>query len=151
MRTAHRPVAYEPPASSHHLLPKKLIREELHDRSTKDLCWNCNELWSHDHHCKKGHLLLIGPLEDMDEEVQKHEEEVADEEQQPVDFTMHTLAGYANPQTIKVGGHLKQQPFTVLIDTTSTNNFMNDKVAAQLMLQNEVYNRLDVEVIDGQF
>ncbi|RRT35693.1 hypothetical protein B296_00046717 [Ensete ventricosum] len=51
---------------------------------------------------------------------------------------------------MKVGGLLKQQPITVLIDTTSTNNFMNGKVAAQLMLQNEVCNRLDVEVTDGQ-
>ncbi|RRT53957.1 hypothetical protein B296_00000240 [Ensete ventricosum] len=30
----------------------------------------------------------------MEEELQEHEEEVADEEQQPVDMTMHALAGY---------------------------------------------------------
>ena len=59
----------------------------------------------------------------MEEEVQEHEEEVADEEQQPIDITMHALAGCVNPQTMKVGGLLKQQPITVLIDTESTNNF----------------------------
>ncbi|RRT79132.1 hypothetical protein B296_00025920 [Ensete ventricosum] len=151
MRTTHRPMADEPPSIfSHPLLPKKLTREELHDQSTKDLYWNCNELWSRDHRCRKGHLLLIKPLEDMEEEVQKHEEEVMDEEQRSVDFTIHTLVGYGNPQTMKVGGLLKQQLITVLIDTPSTNNFINDKVATQLMLQNEVCIRLDVEVTDGQ-
>ncbi|RZS12507.1 hypothetical protein BHM03_00044023 [Ensete ventricosum] len=51
---------------------------------------------------------------------------------------------------MKVGGLLKQQLITVLIDTTSTNNFTNSEVAAQLMLQNEDYSGLDVEVADGQ-
>ncbi|RWV80522.1 hypothetical protein BHE74_00037341 [Ensete ventricosum] len=45
---------------------------------------------------QKGRLLLIEPIEDM-KEVQEHEEEVADEEQQPIDITMHALNGYANP------------------------------------------------------
>ena len=54
-------------------------------------------------------------------------EKVTDEEQQPVDITMHALAGYANPQMMKVGGLLKQQPITILIK--STNNFMNSKGA----------------------
>ncbi|RZS17013.1 hypothetical protein BHM03_00049106 [Ensete ventricosum] len=38
---------------------------------------------------------------------------------------VHELADYANLQTMKIGGFLKQQPITVLIDTGSTNNFMN--------------------------
>ncbi|RWW54591.1 hypothetical protein BHE74_00038824 [Ensete ventricosum] len=97
MRTTPRPMAYEPPASSHPLLPKTLTKEELRDRLTKGLCWHCNKLWSRNHRCKKGHLLLIEPLEVVEEEVQKHEKDVMDEEQQLVDFTMHTLAGYAQP------------------------------------------------------
>ena len=44
----------------------------------------------------------------MEEEVQEHEKEVADEEQQSIDITMHALAGYTNLQTMKVGGLLKQ-------------------------------------------
>ena len=58
----------------------------------------------------------------------EHEEEDAEEEPQPTEVTVHTLAGYSNPQTMKVGGLLKQQPITVLIDTGSSNNFLNIKV-----------------------
>ncbi|RRT46768.1 hypothetical protein B296_00023882 [Ensete ventricosum] len=98
MRTNPRPMAYKPPSvPSYPSLPKKLTREELHDRSVKGLCWHCDELWSRDHRCKKGHLLLIEPLEDMEEEVQEHKEEVMDEEQQSIDFMMHALTGYTNP------------------------------------------------------
>ncbi|RWW43882.1 hypothetical protein BHE74_00050404 [Ensete ventricosum] len=91
-------MAYKPPSiPSHPSLSKNLTREELCDKSTKGLYWHYDKPWSRDHCCKKEHLLLIKPLEDMEEKVQEHEEEVADGEQQPVDFTMHALVSYANP------------------------------------------------------
>ncbi|RWW44591.1 hypothetical protein BHE74_00049634 [Ensete ventricosum] len=60
-----------------------------------------------------------------------------EKESQPVDYAVHALAGYVNSQIMKVGGLLKQQPITVLIDTGSTNNFLNSKVVARLALQIE--------------
>ncbi|RZR94550.1 hypothetical protein BHM03_00023251 [Ensete ventricosum] len=121
-------MAYKPPSVPiRPSLPKKLTREELRDRFAKGLCWHCDESWSHFHRCKKDRLLLIEPLEDIEEEVLKHEEEVMNEEQYMVDITMHALAGYANPQIMKVKGLLKQQLITIIIDTWSTNNFMNSK------------------------
>ncbi|RWW13963.1 hypothetical protein GW17_00022304 [Ensete ventricosum] len=151
MRTTPRPTTYNPPSvSSHPSLPKKLTREELRDRSTKGLCWHYDEPWSHDHRYKKGHLLLIEPLEDMEEELLEHEEEVAAEEQQPVDIMMHALAGYANSQTMNVGGLLKQQLITILIDTRSTNNFINYNVAVRMALPIEDCIKFDVKVADGR-
>ncbi|RWW02502.1 hypothetical protein GW17_00034406 [Ensete ventricosum] len=83
----------------------------------------------------------------MEEEVQEHEEEVTDEEQHPVDITMLALAGYVNPQTMKMGGLLKQQPITN--DTRSTNNIMN-KVVVRMALPIEDCSRFDVKVADGR-
>ncbi|RWW40773.1 hypothetical protein BHE74_00053785 [Ensete ventricosum] len=51
--------------------------------------------------------------------------------------TVPTLAGYRNPQKLKVKGFLEQQPIMVLVDTESTHNFMSSKVVAHLMLQKE--------------
>ena len=62
-------------------------------------------------------------IEPIEEEVIKHSEENlehkedAKEEPQPTDVIVHAIAGYSNPQTMKVGGLLKQQPITILIDT----------------------------------
>ncbi|RWW61924.1 hypothetical protein BHE74_00030982 [Ensete ventricosum] len=104
-RTTPRPATYKPSAPSapsRPSLPKKLTIEELRDRSTKGLCWHCDEPWSRDYRCKKGRLLLIEPIEDSEKEVQEHEEEVMGEEQQPTDCMMHALASYANPFDVKV-------------------------------------------------
>ncbi|RWV78655.1 hypothetical protein BHE74_00055898 [Ensete ventricosum] len=113
-----------------------------------------NELWSREHHCKKGWLLMIEPVEDEDsepsEEGPKTEEEAMEEEPQPADYAVHALAGYTNPQTMKVGGLLKQQSITVLIDMCSTNNFLDSKFAAHLVLQIEGCNKFNVKVADGR-
>ncbi|RZR89265.1 hypothetical protein BHM03_00016971 [Ensete ventricosum] len=134
--------------------PKKLTRDELHKRSAKGSCWHCDEPWSHKHHCKKGRLLMIELVEDenneQSEEGLEPKEEAIEEEPQPADYAVHVLAGYSNPQTMKVGGLLKQQPITVLIDTGSTNNFLNSKVVARLALQIEGCKKFDVKVTDGR-
>ncbi|RWW13668.1 hypothetical protein GW17_00022588 [Ensete ventricosum] len=83
-----------------------------------------------------GRLLLIEPTNEFEQEEEdlEHKEENTREDLQPVDCMVHSLVGYANPQTMKIGGFLKQKPVTVLIDTKSTNNFMDSKVVARSML-----------------
>ena len=96
-------------------------------------------------------------IEPIEEEVIEHpkesfeyEEEDAEEEPQPTEVTVHTLASYSNPQTMKIGGLLKQQPITVLIDTGSTTNFLNSKLAVRISLPIENRCRFDVKVTDGR-
>ena len=96
---------------------------------------------------------MIEPIEEEviehPKESLEHEEEDAEEEPQPTEVTVHTLASYSNPQTMKIGGLLKQQPITVLIDTGSSNNFLNSKVTIQMALPIENCSRFDVKVADG--
>ena len=81
---------------------------------------------------------MIEPIEEEvikhPEESLEHEEEDAEEEPQPTEVTVHALAGYSNPKTMKVGGLLKQQPITVLIDTGSTTNFLYSKLVVRIAL-----------------
>ncbi|RZR89280.1 hypothetical protein BHM03_00016979 [Ensete ventricosum] len=93
---------------------------------------------------------MIKYIEESEEEVQEPEEENMKEEPQPADCMTHALAGHTNSQVAKVEESLKPQPVTVLIKTRSTNNFMNSKVAAQLMHQNKDCSRFDVEVAYSQ-
>ena len=98
---------------------------------------------------------MIEPIEEEViehlEESLEHEEEDAEEEPQPTKGTVHTLVGYSNnPQTMKVGGLLKQQPITILIDTGSTNNFLNSKVAVHMNLPIENCSRFVVKVANGR-
>ncbi|RWV97501.1 hypothetical protein BHE74_00009971 [Ensete ventricosum] len=133
--------------------PKKLTRDELRERSAKELWWHCDKPWSHEHCCKKGRLLMIEPTEDEDNETSKEalepKNEAMEEESQLADYAVHALVGYSNPQMMEVG-LLKQQPITVLIDMGNTNNFANSKVAAYLALQIEGYNKFNVKVADDR-
>ncbi|RRT56268.1 hypothetical protein B296_00021448 [Ensete ventricosum] len=156
-RVAPRPAMLRPIASSttiQALAPKKLIRVKLYERSAKGLCWHYDEPWSQEHRCKKGRVLVIEPVEDEDsepsEEGFKLEKEATEEDPQLADYVVHALAGYSNPQTMKVGGLLKQQLITGLIDMGNTNNFLNSKVDARMTLQIEGCNKFDVKVADGQ-
>ncbi|RWW72002.1 hypothetical protein BHE74_00020220 [Ensete ventricosum] len=83
---------------------KKLTRDELREQSAKELCWHCDESWSHKYHCKKGQLLMIEPAEDEDnkisEEALEPKEEAIKEESQPANYAVHVLAGYSNPLMI---------------------------------------------------
>ncbi|RWW69807.1 hypothetical protein BHE74_00022549 [Ensete ventricosum] len=133
---------------------KKSIRDQLRERSAKELCWHCDEPWSREHHCKKGWLLMIELAEDEDnetsEEAHEPKEEAMEEESQLANYAVHALAGYSNPHMMKVGGLLKQQLITVHIDTGNTNNFLNSKVVVCLALQIEGCNKFDVKVTDGR-
>ncbi|RWW04953.1 hypothetical protein GW17_00031797 [Ensete ventricosum] len=100
-RVIHRPAMPRPTAPSTAIqapAPKKLIRDELRERSTKEFCWLCDEPWSREHHCKKG--LVIEQAEDEDnkifEEALEPKEEAMEKESQPANYAMHALAGYSN-------------------------------------------------------
>ncbi|RWW75236.1 hypothetical protein BHE74_00016747 [Ensete ventricosum] len=126
------------------------MREDPCDRSAK-ACVSTATCSERDHCCKKERLLIIEHIEEPEHEEEDLEPgEDTKEDPQPADCMAHALAGYANPQTMTIMGFLKQQPVIILIDTGSTNNFVNNKVVARLTLQNEDCSRFDVKVADGR-
>ncbi|RWV92837.1 hypothetical protein BHE74_00022598 [Ensete ventricosum] len=93
---------------------------------------------------------MIEPIEEFElEDVDCEFEEDTEDPQLAVGI-VHTLACHANLQMMKIEGFLKHQPVTVLIDTGSTNNFVDNKVAARLTLQIEDCSRFDVKVADDR-
>ncbi|RRT81669.1 hypothetical protein B296_00000082 [Ensete ventricosum] len=97
-------------------------------RSTKGLCWHCDEPWSHDHRCKKGRLLLIEPIEEPKlEDVALKPEKNTEEKLQPAARIFHASSGFANSQIMNVDDLIKLQHVTILIDTRSPNDLMNGK------------------------
>ncbi|RRT56389.1 hypothetical protein B296_00034629 [Ensete ventricosum] len=91
---------------------------------------------------------MIEPIEESKEEDPKPKEDTKD--LQPVVSMVHAFAGYTNPQTMKIEGFLEQQLVIILIDTGSTKNFMNSKVAARLMLQKEDCSGFNVKVANDR-
>ncbi|CAL9064799.1 unnamed protein product [Musa banksii] len=103
------------------------------ERSARGLYYD--EKWSIEHRCKQGQLMMIEPIgeEPKAKNVDSDLEGInSNEDVEPTVHTMHTLADYSNPQTMKVGGTLEHQPIIVLIDTGSTNNFIDSEIVDRL-------------------
>ncbi|RWW83245.1 hypothetical protein BHE74_00008240 [Ensete ventricosum] len=126
----------------------------LFAKFNSSLYWHYDKPSSRDHYCKKGRLLMIKLVEEEDlmheEENLDYEEEDVEEEPQSSDCLMHALTGYVNPQIMKIGGLLKHQLIIVLINTGSTNNFLNSMAAARMVLRIEDCSKFDVKVTDGR-
>ncbi|RWV96226.1 hypothetical protein BHE74_00035097 [Ensete ventricosum] len=136
-------------SSVHKENPPEKEEQATDSASARGLCRRYGKPWSRDHCCKKRRLLMIEPIEKSKEEDPKPKEEDT-KDPQPVVSMVHAFAGYINPQTMKIEGFLEQQLVIILIDTGSTKNSMNSKVAARLMLQKEDCNGFDVKVADDR-
>ena len=106
-----------------------------------------------EYQCKQGQYMmieLIGEEPKAEELDSDYEGMETDEDIEAITHTVHALAGYTNPQTMKIRGTLKHKPVTMLIDTCSTNNFMDRKVVARLAYHIEGCDRFKVKITHGR-
>jgi hypothetical protein len=139
---------------------KRLTPDELQARRDKGLCYNCKEKFVKGHRCKRlFHLLVINPALEADSSLQslEHEdlldpltEETQDPASDPAQISFHALMGHTIPQTLRVMGKIKQSPISVLIDSGSTHNFLQDRIAKQLGLRTEPAHSFEVLVGNGE-
>ena len=47
-------------------------------------------------------------------------------------ISCNALAGITTPQTLKIEGYIKKKKMTVLMDSSSTHNFIHSKIAKDL-------------------
>ncbi|KAG8658352.1 hypothetical protein MANES_03G138751v8 [Manihot esculenta] len=100
---------------------KRLSWEEMQKRRAAGLCFNCDAKFTPRHRCAKPQLLLLdGGTEDEDED-------------EP-EISLHALTGWSNSQTMRVLVKIGSTEMIVLIDSGSTHNFINGKMAESLRL-----------------
>ncbi|KAG6531914.1 hypothetical protein ZIOFF_005750 [Zingiber officinale] len=139
---------------SHYSTPRRLTKEEIKESMAKGLCWHCDEKWHRGHQCKQKRILMIEPIENSEEEDDFYEGETQDNINEVQDDSMaisvHALEGLQTPQTMKVKGFIKKQPVMILIDSGSTNNFLDSTLARRLKQKIERASTFDVKVTDGR-
>ncbi len=108
---------------------------QIEEKRAKGLCFNCDSKYSRGHKCSEKKLFYIeGPSEEEEDEPISEEDRESNEEShdsQPI-ISYHAISSFSAPQTLKVVGFLKKQKVIVLIDSGSTHNFINKKLAALL-------------------
>lgn len=65
-------------------------------------------------------------------------------------ISLHALLGHAIPQTLRVAGHIAKNPVAILVDSGSTHNFVQDRVAKCLGLTMLPAQSFDVLVGNGE-
>ena len=109
---------------------------ELKEKRDKGLCYNCNQKYNANHHCRSKFLLLLGTYDDDSE---PSEESILLEQTEKVVTTdissLNALAGQSNPRSLRVIGEIGHQHLHVLIDSGSTHNFIKPQWVERLGLK----------------
>ena len=72
-------------------------------------------------------------MDDKDEEAKEHEPSQYQEiEEITPSISCHSLVGFSTPQNFKLKGYIKKKKVTMLIDSSSTHNFIHCKLSKVL-------------------
>jgi len=133
---------------------RRLTATQMQERRAQGLCYNCDEKYIIDHRCAtRRYLLLILDLED-DNQTQDFLEE-QDKESETVEIYFHlspqALTGETSTKTksLKFQGTLHGQPVSVLIDTGSTHNILQPRMAKHLHIPHTLTPKFSVMVGNG--
>lgn len=136
---------------------KRLSPDELQARREKGLCYNCDERFQPGHHYRRQfHLLIVEPEtnEEPSHTVQWQDSSTnwdpPSSDPDPAQISLRALIGHSIPQTLRVMGHIRSNPISILIDSGSTHNFLQDRVAKQLGLVTEPAHSFKVLVGNGE-
>ena len=126
----------------------------------KGLCYNCDDKWSSNHRCKGRILLFVAdnPTQDSGEPGSTapslaSEENLGDPDcvtdPSPPHISLHAMSDLPSSETFCVYGTIRNARITVLIDSGSTHNFLQPRVAHFLHLPIENTQPLRVLVGNG--
>ncbi|XP_015168562.1 uncharacterized protein [Solanum tuberosum] len=123
---------------------RKLTRSEMDERRLKGLCFNCDEVFTRGHLCKK-----LFWIDSIDEEEESLEQETNPNIDQP-EISLQAIIGVTAPQNMRLQGQLAGNPVVSLVDSGSTHSFVNSKIVSQFNLQVERREGLRVVVVNGE-
>jgi hypothetical protein len=134
----------------------KLSWEEMRKRKRKEkgLCFWCNEKFTPEHRCQKPQTFLIEAYttEEDDELVDftgASEGGNCAEEEEPL-ISLHAIAGCNGPKTMRVKTAIERRILVILIDSGSTHNFVDHKIAHVLQLAVTPTEEFTVKVANGE-
>ena len=132
MLTSSQPAKSTPPSTI-----KRLSWEEMQRRRAQGLCFNCNEKFTAGHKCREHQLMLLENYVNFEDRFQEDKggkekiDEARDGIEEP-EISLHALTGWSTPRTMRVKIQIGKQELMALIDSGSTHNFINSKMADKL-------------------
>jgi hypothetical protein len=113
---------------------QKLTQAQMDDRRMRGLCYLCDSKWTRGHVCAAPKLFLIAEIEKL-EDVNVVRELEDGEMEETLKISLNAITGTPNPRTMRLVGVLKNQQVVILINSSSTHNFVDAHLAKLLGLQ----------------
>ncbi|XP_019084362.1 PREDICTED: uncharacterized protein LOC109125977 [Camelina sativa] len=130
-------------------LTKKLSQQEMSERRAKGLCYFCDEKYTPEHYLvhKKTQLFRM----DVEEEFEDAVEELVEEDEANMPrISVNAISGISDYETMRVRGTYDKKILFMLVDSGSTHNFVDSKMAAKLGCKIESAGLSRVAVADGR-
>jgi len=127
----------------------------MEERRRKGLCYSCDAKWTRGHVCQVPKLFLI---EIADQEEGEGGKTASQAEEDPGEFfleefpkiSLNAITGSPSPKTMRIMGIIRFRKAIILIDSGSTHNFMDAKLAAALGIQPVGQDGIKVKIANGQ-
>ncbi|XP_058746621.1 uncharacterized protein LOC131619549 [Vicia villosa] len=133
---------------------KRLSQAQLQERRAQGLCFNCDEKFFIGHKCSTRRFLILMADEEPIGEPIHVEDSVETEIEQDLNDTYfqlspQALTGQFSPQTLKFKGKIGGLSVMVLVDTGSTHNILQPRIAQHLNLTSTPITQFSVMVGNG--
>jgi len=127
----------------------------MEERRRKGLCYSCDAKWTRGHVCQVPKLFLI---EVADQEEEEGGKTAPQAEEDPGEFfleefpeiSLNAITGSPSPKTMRIVGIIRFRRAIILIDSGSTHNFVDTKLAAALGIQPFGQDGIKVKITNGQ-
>ncbi|KAD3068970.1 hypothetical protein E3N88_36850 [Mikania micrantha] len=130
---------------------RRLSSREFDEKRAKGECFWCTDKYTPGHNCKGKQLFLFEVIEEGDTEmfqVSGNSDESVDASVDP-HLSLHAITGIPSYSTMKIVGAIGTKPLQILIDSGSTHNFLNDKIADKLNCVIQSVKNMPVTIADG--
>lgn len=111
-------------ASNNSTTFKRITSQEARERWERGLCYYCDEWFVPGHLCQRAQRFIMEDVNADEEESPDGRLEHQEEEVIP-EISFHAIAGTKHPQTMRLQERFKGKEVTVLVDSGSTHNFVD--------------------------
>ncbi|KAJ0491928.1 putative nucleotidyltransferase, Ribonuclease H [Helianthus annuus] len=128
---------------------KKVPAKVAEEKRAKGECFWCNEKYSPTHNCKFKHLYIL-EIHGDDEMGGSSEEEVVEDLENAAQLSVYAMTGVSSYSTMRVVGTIGTRQIQILIDSGSTHNFVNSKLALRMNCFTKGVPEMKVLVANGK-
>ncbi|XP_058788145.1 uncharacterized protein LOC131662390 [Vicia villosa] len=147
--------APNPPTPTNRFPIRRITAAQREERRAKGLCFNCDEKFIPGHRCTAGKFLLLMVDEDdtinlgQEDELLTELDITTEPEETYFQLSPQAVSGHFSPKTLKFKGIIDGLHVTVLIDTGSTHNILQPRIAKHLKIPTKSIPNFSVMVGNG--